>query len=78
MEKIEAIYNLVDNNRSKEEIEEWEKALDSLSEKIGLNLYNDEILIPLVQYISDIEKKNFIEGFKYAIQLVKECWIWTT
>lgn len=78
MEKIEAIYNLVDNNRSTEEIEEWEKALDSLSEKIGLNLYNDEILIPLVQYISDIEKKNFIEGFKYAIQLVKECWIWTT
>lgn len=73
MEKIEAIYNLVDNNRSTEEIEEWEKALDSLSEKIGLNLYNDEILIPLVQYISDIEKKNFIEGFKYAIQLVKEC-----
>ena len=73
MGKIEAIYHLVDENRSAEEIEEWEKALDSLSEKIGLNLYNDEILIPLVQYISDIEKKNFIEGFKYAIQLVKEC-----
>lgn len=73
MGQIEAIYNMVYNSRSREEIEEWGKVLDSLSEKIGLDLYNDEIFITLIQYISDIEKKNFIEGFKYAMQLVKEC-----
>ena len=78
MEKIEAIYRLVDENRSAEEIKKWSRALDNLCEEIGIDLLEDRFSSPFLKYVSNLEKERFVEGFKYAMQLVKECWIWTT
>lgn len=73
MEKIEAIYRLVDENRSAEEIKKWSRELNNLCEEIGIDLLEDRFSSLFLEYVSNLEKERFVEGFKYAMQLVKEC-----
>ncbi len=73
MSEIEKIYNILETDKSIEKAKEWDKRLDNLTEKLCLNQHDEEKLTYLVQYIDNIEKDSFTDGFKQAVKLMTEC-----
>ena len=73
MSEIEKIYNIFETDKSKVKIREWDRNFDNLTEKLCLNQHDDEKLTYLVQYIDNIEKNSFTDGFKQAVKLMTEC-----
>lgn len=73
MSEIEKIYNVFETDKSRVKIREWDRNFDNLTEKLCLNPFDDEKLTLLVQYIDNIEKNSFTNGFKQAVKLMTEC-----
>lgn len=72
MEKIEEIYFMLNEKRNTEEIRKDWDAFNKMEQETKINM-EDNIFLPLTEYISDQERKGFVKGFKYAMQLMKEC-----
>ena len=72
MNKIEEMYYVYCEQKSKEEIREEWNDFEKMQNETKIKI-EDETYYPFLDYVCNAEKKSFINGFKYAMQLVREC-----
>lgn len=72
MGKIEEIYlHFCENKSEYENKQDWD--IFNKMQKETKIVMEDNVFFPFVEYLDEIEKRSFLEGFKYAVQLMKEC-----
>lgn len=73
MGKIDEIYSMLQDKVSKEEIRlDWER-LGEFERKSKISLEEEKVFYPMVDYVEICELESFKKGFRYAVQLMKEC-----